>query len=125
MHGLELRRGLPGFARFHLVDAYAHVVPRRLPGDRVRVRVTLPIHLRRELLRDDVIEQETLLRLVRIRRQIPRAGGLADGVPGPYRARLNRLAVARHAAHLTPLRLDPDPVTVGDARVLRGARVDI
>ena len=57
--------------------------------------------------------------------ELPGAVGLADRVPGPHGAGLDRLAVAQHAAHLAPLALDPAPAAVGDAGALRGQRIDV
>ena len=74
----------------------------------------------RQLLADQVVQQEALARLVGTGRELPGAVGLADRVPGPHRAGLDRLAVAQHAAHLAPLALDPAPAAVGDAGGRRG-----
>ena len=74
----------------------------------------------RKLVGDQVVQQEPAPRLVGVGVEPPRARRLADRVPRPHGARLDRFRVARHAAHLAPRRLDPHPAAVGDA--LRRAR---
>ena len=77
-----------------------------------------------QLVADQVIEQEAELGLVGAGREVPRAGRLADGVPGPHGARLHGFGIARHAAYLAPHRLDPDPAAVVYALGPRDPRID-
>ena len=80
--------------------------------------------MRRQLFADQVVEQETGLRFVGVGRERPGASRLSNGIPGPDRARLDGLGVARDAAYLAPLRLDPDPVAIGDLVDARGVGID-
>ena len=72
-----------------------------------------------------MIQEEALGRFVGVGRECPGAARLADRVPCPHSARLDRFARPAHAFDLAPWRLDPDPVAIGDARVCRGATVDV
>ena len=105
-------------------DAHAHVVPAGLAGDGIGVadRAARAV---RQLVADQVVQEEALPRLVGAGRELPGAVGLADRVPGPHRARLDRLAVAQHAAHL-PQRLSTQhqPPSAMPAAA-RGQRVDV
>lgn len=73
----------------------------------------------------EVIQQKAALRFVRVLAQIPRAGRLADRVPGPHGSRLDRFAIMRHAAHLAPLRFDVNPRAILDVIALGHARIHI
>src|SRR3989304_241331 len=61
--------------------------------------------------------QEALLRFVGVRREMPRAFRLADCIPRPYRAGLDGLGVAAHAAHSPVRRFNPDPAAVRNSRM--------
>ena len=100
----ELRLGYFVF-RFRLLDADAEIVPRRLAGDGVRVRIAVAVFLGRQQFGNHVVEQEALFCFRRVGRQIPRARPLADRVPRPHRVLLDAL----HQADL-----DLDPAVMAD-----------
>jgi hypothetical protein len=111
---LELREADLRLAVVGLVDLDANIEPRGLAGDRVGIRQMLPGLVRRQFFRDQVIEQKALLRFVGLGCQPPGTGRLADGVPGPDGARLDRLGEPRTCNGPCQRRLDPDPVAVCD-----------
>ena len=62
-----------------------------------------------------MIQQKAAPRFVGVFREMPRATRFADGIPRPHGARLHRLRVAAHAAHLAVHGFHPQPAAVGDA----------
>src|SRR5580765_8306070 len=99
------------------LDAHAKIEPRSLAGDGVRIRALDAVCVARDLLVDEVIEEESVVELGRVGRELPRALALADRVPGPHGAGRRRRVRARLRADAPARRGNPDPVAVGDVCV--------
>src|SRR5512144_1639058 len=107
------------------LDAHAQVEPRGLAGDGIGVRAPRAAGVARQLVVDQVIEQEAVAEFGRGGVELPRAFALADRIPGPDRTGRGRRVRARLDADASTRRGDPDPVAVGDAGFARGVRVDV
>src|SRR5262245_35925290 len=114
-----------GLAWRCLVNPDPHVEPRRLAGHRVRVRDP-PLELAlRQVLADQMIEEETVGGLGCVRRESPRAALLTDPVPGPHGVRLDAFHRLQLAAHAPAPRFDPYPVAVGEPELARRTGVHV
>src|SRR5580693_5752538 len=117
--GRRVRERLVGHPGRAALDAYCQIEPCGLPGYRIGIGNSAAGFIRRQIFRDEVVEQEADTRFRCILVERPCARTLADRIPRPDGVPIDPLQEPGPAFEFAVAALDPDPVLVLDPQLRR------